>query len=119
MSALFPRGPRSPPGPATPLSSGSSGRPRQPQETSGGARSSTSEDLGAGAYDTAVETTTAVGGTAGYPVFTELTFTGNDIGDTLAAGDAFRLKVYRDVSDAADTVNSNDAELIAVEMRLV
>ena len=79
----------------------------------------TNEDLGAGAYDSAIEATTAVGGTAGYPVFTELTFTGNDIGDTLAAGDAFRLKVYRDVSDAADTVNSNDAELIAVEMRLV
>lgn len=79
----------------------------------------TNEAVGGGAYDTAIEGTTAVGGTAGYPVFTELTFTGNDLGDTLAAGDAFRLKVYRDVADAADTVNSNDAELIAVEMRLV
>lgn len=78
----------------------------------------TNEALGAGAYDTAVEATTAVGGTDGHPVFTELTFTGNDIGDTLAAGDVFRLKVYRDVADTADTVNSNDAELIAVEMRL-
>jgi hypothetical protein len=37
--------------------------------------------------------------------------------DSVAVGEYFRLTVTRDSADAADTMNSNDAELIAVYLR--
>lgn len=44
-------------------------------------------------------------------VATEITLTN---ADSMAAGDWVALCVYRDASDAGDTVNANDAELVSV-----
>ena len=70
-------------------------------------------DLDSNSFDAAVEATTAVPGTSGTPTVTELTITTID---GLTAGDLYRLRVYRDTSDAADTM-TGDAEILAVEVR--
>lgn len=70
-------------------------------------------DIDSDSFDTAAEATTATSGTSGIPVVTEITITTID---SLAAGDSYRLKVYRDTTDAGDTM-VGDAELIAVEVR--
>lgn len=44
----------------------------------------------------------------------DLTVTDGADMDSLAAGEYFRLRITRDAVDAADTVNSDDAELIAI-----
>jgi len=64
-------------------------------------------------FDTAAEATTTTEGTSGETAMTSITITTID---SMAAGDAYRLKVYRDTSDGADTM-TGDAELIAVEIR--
>lgn len=70
-------------------------------------------DLDADSFDTAVEATTATNGTSGIQTTTTLTITTID---SLAAGERYRLKVYRDVGDAADTM-AGDAQLVSVEVR--
>jgi hypothetical protein len=70
-------------------------------------------DIDADSFDTAVETTTAAPGTSGQTTTTSITITTID---SIIAGDAFRLKVYRDVTDGADTM-VGDAEVIVVEIR--
>ena len=71
-------------------------------------------DLDSDSFDTATEAHTATNGTSGIETMTEITATAID---SLAAGDRFRLKVYRDSSDTTNDTMTGDAELIAVEVR--
>lgn len=71
-------------------------------------------DNDADSFDTATEGHTTTSGTSGIAVVTELTATSID---SLAAGDQYRLKVYRDSSDTTNDTMTGDAELIAVEVR--
>lgn len=73
-------------------------------------------DNDADSFDTATEAHTTCSGTSGIAVVTEITATTID---SLAAGDQFRLKVYRDSSDTGNDTMAGDAELIAVELREV
>jgi len=75
-------------------------------------RMNTDED--ADSFDTATEAHTATNGTSGIVTVTEITATTID---GVTAGDAFRLKVYRDVSDTTNDTMTGDAELVAVEIR--
>ncbi len=71
-------------------------------------------DNDADSFDTATEAHTTSSGTSGIAVVTEITATAID---SLAAGDQFRLKLYRDSSDTSNDTLTGDAELIAVELR--
>jgi hypothetical protein len=71
-------------------------------------------DLDSDSFDTATAATATTNGTSGIVTVTNITCTNID---SLAAGDLFRLRVQRIGGDAADTMNSSDAELIAVEVR--
>lgn len=73
----------------------------------------TAHDIDADGYDTAVSGTTTTSGTSGVVNTTAITVTTID---SVAAGDAFRVRVRRDADDAGDTM-TGDAELIAVEVR--
>ncbi len=73
-------------------------------------------DNDADSFDTATEAHTTTSGTSGIAVITEITATSID---SLAAGDQFRLMVYRDSSDTTNDTLTGDAELIAVELRVV
>jgi hypothetical protein len=65
----------------------------------------------------AVQTATgAAPGGSGQYGYTAVAFTAGAQMDSLAIGEAFRLKVTRDADDAADTM-AGDAELRAVEIR--
>lgn len=59
---------------------------------------------------------TAVPGTSGAPKYTTLTFSSGANMDSLAAGEAFRLKISRDPSVANDTAAGN-AEILAIEVK--
>ncbi len=71
-------------------------------------------DLDSDSFDTATEAHTACSGTSGIVVKTSITATTID---SLAAGDQFRLKVYRDASDTTNDTITGDIELVAVEVR--
>jgi len=73
----------------------------------------TGHDIDADGYDTAVAGTTTTSGTSGLVNTTAITITTID---SVAAGDAFRVRVRRDATNAGDTM-TDDAELIAVEVR--
>jgi hypothetical protein len=73
-------------------------------------------DEDADSFDTATEAHSATNGTAGIPTTTTITCTTID---SLVAGDFFRIKIYRDVSDTTNDTMTGDAELIAVEVRSV
>lgn len=71
-------------------------------------------DLDSDLFDTVAEANGTANGTSGIPTMTEITIT------TIAsipAGDAYRLKVYREASDTGNDTMSGDAQLIAVEVR--
>jgi hypothetical protein len=70
-------------------------------------------DLDSDSFDTAAEVTSATNGTSGIVTASEITITTID---SVAAGELFRLKVYRKAADGADTM-TGDAELVAVELR--
>lgn len=70
-------------------------------------------DIDADSFDTATTATTTTSGTSGVPSITSITCTTID---SLAAGDFFRLKIYRDADNGSDTM-TGDAELICVEVR--
>lgn len=75
------------------------------------------DDVDAAAYDTAVEGNSAAPtgtGADGTPAVLELTVTTID---GITAGDAYRLKVYREASDTSNDTMTGDAQLIAVEVR--
>jgi hypothetical protein len=71
-------------------------------------------DLDSDSFDTVAEGNGTANGTSGIPTVTEITITTID---SIAAGDAFRLKVYREASDTTNDTMSGDAQLIAVEVR--
>jgi hypothetical protein len=73
-------------------------------------------DADADSFDTATEAHSATNGTSGVPTVTILTCTTID---SLAAGDFFRIRVYRDSSDTVNDTMTGDAELISVEVRTV
>jgi len=70
-------------------------------------------DIDSDSFDTATEATTTTSGTSGIPSVTSITCTSID---SLAVGEMYRLKIYRDTADAADTM-AGDAELLTVEVR--
>ena len=70
-------------------------------------------DLDADSFATIASGAAAANGTSGILTVTEITLTTID---SVTAGDAFRLKVTRDANNASDNM-SNDAELVAVEVR--
>jgi hypothetical protein len=73
-------------------------------------------DLDADSFDTATLVTSAANGTSGIVTIAEITATAID---SLAVGDTFRIKIYRDADDATNDTMSGDAELIAVEVQQV
>lgn len=73
-------------------------------------RMNTDED--SDSFDTATEATTTTSGTSGIISTTEITCTTID---SLAIGDGYRLKIYRDVS-GADTI-TGDLEVVSIELR--
>ena len=73
-------------------------------------------DTDADSFDAATEAHSATNGTPGIPTVTTLTCTAID---SLAAGDFFRIRVYRDASDTVNDTMAGDAELISVEVRTV
>lgn len=68
-------------------------------------------------YAAVQSTTTGTDGTARDINTTVITFTDGGQIDNIAVGEYFRLAVERDSADAGDTMNSNDAELIAVYLK--
>ena len=71
-------------------------------------------DLTSDSFDTVAEGNGTANGTSGIPTVTEITITTID---SIVAGDAYRLKVYREASDTTNDTMSGDAQLIAVEVR--
>jgi hypothetical protein len=75
----------------------------------------TGTDLDSDSFDTATEATGTANGTSGIETVTSITATAID---SLAAGDRFRLKVFRNADDATNDTMTGDAELVAVEVRV-
>ena len=73
----------------------------------------TGQDIDSDSFDTVATGTTTTSGTSGVVNTTSITITTID---SLAAGDCYRLKVYRDADAGGDTM-TGDAELVAVEIR--
>jgi hypothetical protein len=71
-------------------------------------------DLDTDSFDTATEAHSAANGTSGIETVTEITATAID---SLAAGNRFRVKVFRNADDATNDTMTGDAELVAVEIR--
>ena len=72
-------------------------------------------DLDADSFDTAATAGGTASGTSGIITVTEITITTID---SVAAGDAYRLKVYRDADGTSGTDDmTGDAELVCVEVR--
>ena len=74
----------------------------------------TGTDLDADSYDTAAQVTSTASGTSGIESVAQITIT---TVDSLAAGDRFRLRVYRVAADATNDTMLGDAQLTAVEVR--
>jgi hypothetical protein len=70
-------------------------------------------DIDADSYDTATLVTTTTNATSGVTNLTAITCTAID---GLTVGDTFRLRIYRDATNAADTM-AGDAEILSVEVR--
>ena len=73
-----------------------------------------SDDVDTATFDTAQEGNSAANAASGALSVLELTITTID---SIVAGDAYRLKVYREASDTTNDTMSGDAQLIAVEVR--
>lgn len=71
-------------------------------------------DLDSDSFDTATEAHSTTSGTSGIVTITEITTTNID---GITAGDGYRLKVYRDVTDTTNDTMTGDAELVWVEVR--
>lgn len=70
-------------------------------------------DIDSDSFDTAGEATTAANATSGIPSTTTITLTTID---SIAAGEPFAVRIYRDTGDAADTIDSNDLQLMVVDI---
>ena len=75
-------------------------------------RADNATDLDSDSFDAAAEATLATSGTSGVVKTLEITLTNID---SVAAGEHYRLKIYRDVS-GADTI-TGDVEVVSVEVR--
>lgn len=73
-------------------------------------------DIDADSFATANTGTTTTNGTSGIPNTTAIAFTNGAQMDSVAAGELFRIKVYRDANNAADTM-TGDAELLMIEIK--
>ena len=73
-------------------------------------------DLDADSFDTATLVTSAANGTSGIVTVAEITAPNID---SLAVGDTFRIRIYRDADDATNDTMTGDAEVIAVEVQQV
>lgn len=80
-------------------------------------RHDTGTDLDSDSFAAEKTVTVAAPGTTGAPAYTSIAFTNGAEIDSLAALESFRLKIRRVSSDAADTVNSNDAQLMWVYLK--
>ena len=74
----------------------------------------TGTDLDADSYDTNAQVTSAASATSGIESVASIAITTID---SLAAGDRFRLRVYRVAADATNDTMTGDAQLVAVEVR--
>ena len=74
------------------------------------------DDTDAGSFASSVFQTAAAPGISGSEAVTSFAFTAGAAMDNLAAGERFRIQIYRVATDAADTM-AGDAELVAVEIR--
>lgn len=80
-------------------------------------RLDTATDTDADSFATAqAASAAATSGTSGNLTYTTITFTSGAQMDSLAAGEAFRLKVTRDADNGSDTM-TGDAELHRVEVK--
>jgi hypothetical protein len=75
------------------------------------------DDLDTKVYAAANTVTATTANAAGEADYAAITFTDGADMDSVAVGEYFRMRVTRDSADAADTLNSNDAELICVEIK--
>ncbi len=71
------------------------------------------DDMDSKAYAAIQTATEATASAAGEIQYTDIAFTNAQI-DGLLKNEYFRLTITRDSADSGDTMNSNDAELIAV-----
>jgi hypothetical protein len=75
-------------------------------------------DIDADGFTASPQTVTATTATVDGEVdYASITFTDGAQMDSVAAGDLFRFKLERDAADAADTMNSNDAQVLGVEIQ--
>ena len=72
------------------------------------------DDMDSKQYAAVNTATEATANAAGEIQYTDITFTDGADMDSVAKNEYFRLTITRDSADGADTMNSNDAELIAV-----
>ena len=72
------------------------------------------DDMDSKQYAAANTATEATANIAGEIQYTDITFTDGADMDSAAKNEYFRLTITRDSADAGDTMNSNDAELLAV-----
>lgn len=79
-------------------------------------RMDTATDLDADSFATANTATAAAPATSGAPAYTTIAFTSGAQMDSLAVGEAFRIKVSRTGSSGSDTM-TGDAELLRVELK--
>ena len=73
-------------------------------------------DMDVDSWDTAAEAHSAANATSGIETVTSITITTID---ALAAGERYRLRVYRAAADATNDTMAGDAELVGVELRRV
>ena len=74
------------------------------------------DDLDADSFAAASAVTATTASASGEPAYDTITHTSGAQMDSLAVGEAFRLKVTRDANNASDTM-AGDAELLRVEIR--
>ena len=75
------------------------------------------QGLGSDGFASAKAVNVPAPGTAGLATIDALSFSNGAEIDSIAAGEAFRIKVTRDADDATNDTASGDAELIAIELR--
>lgn len=72
---------------------------------------------GADSFATEQTVTDTTASVAGEHSVATITFTAGAQMDNTVAGELFRLRLIRDAADAADTMNSDDAQVMMVEVR--
>lgn len=75
------------------------------------------DDLDTKAFAAANSVTATTATAAGEVDYAAITFTDGADMDSIAAGEMFILRLERDSADAADTMDSNDAELHFIEIK--